>query len=219
MSPIERSIAAALVLLWLSPAVAEEAAHMNERPAHASSRDVKIPTALVNLIETQYRTFLSKNEVSGKALIRRKLLIVSPEFTQKEPVALQEDARILTPLGGGIVDLADLVTPLRGAFNMKLKVLREDKTEPTPLRLFYISHAKTREIDGEEYGAGCGKFMEITSYFNKTASRLGFSLYSADQRYLSVVGGTFVAVQFEKEALSVATLTLTDSRYPHLLCD
>jgi hypothetical protein len=61
--------------------------------------------------------------------------------------------------------------------------------------------------------------MEITSYFNKTASRLGFSLYSADQRYLSVVGGTFVAVQFEKEALSVATLTLTDSRYPHLLCD
>ena len=47
----------------------------------------------------------------------------------------------------------------------------------------------------------------------------GFELYTSDQRYLSVMGGTVVAFVFEDDALFVGSLTFTDSRYPDLLCE
>src|SRR6185437_1895010 len=105
MSPTK----AFLVMLLLAlPAVhAEE--EMVERPARASSRDVKIPHALVHQLETEYRAFLTKNEVSPKSNINRKFLNLSAELTQKHPVALHENTRIVTPLGGGVVDLAEFV--------------------------------------------------------------------------------------------------------------
>jgi hypothetical protein len=63
--------------------------------------------------------------------------------------------------------------------------------------------------------------MEITSYYRKKnlGKGHGFDLYTADQRYVSVMGGTFVAVAFDKEALSVASLTFQDSRFPDLMCE
>lgn len=215
------------LVLAMVPAEAFAADSFVERPAATSSRDVKIPRALVHYIETQYRSFLEKNDSDlgtlgdgrGKPDIKRKLLNMSVELTQKQPVALQDNTRVVTPVGGGVVDLSDIVTPLRGAFSMKLLARREDGSEPVGLRLFYVSKAQKRMIDGDEYGVGCDKYMEITSYYQKRGASHGFDLYSTDQRYLSVIGGTFVAVVFEKPALYVGSVTFTDSRYPKLLCE
>ncbi len=194
-----------------------------DRPARTSSRDIKIPRALVRHIEEDYRAFLVKNEVSPKVTIQRQLLNLSVELTQKSAVALHDNTRIVTPLGGGVIDLSEFITPLRGAFWLKI-VARKEKdadAEPQGLRVFYVSKGKTRILDGEEYGAGCNRYMEITSFYNKKSAGggKGFELYTANQRYLSVIGGTIVAIAFEKETLSVGTLTFTDSRYPDLLCD
>jgi hypothetical protein len=191
---------------------------MSERPARSSGRDIKIPKALVAQLESEYHAFLKKNEAAPKAQINRKLLNISAELTQKHPLALHENTRVVTPLGGGVVDLAEFVTPLKGAFQLKILAKKEDGGEPSGLRLFFVSKAKTRRLEGDDYGAGCDKFMEITSYYQHKLAK-GFDLYTANQRYLSVVGGTFVAVVFEKEALQVASLTFTDSRYPDLTCE
>ena len=77
--------------------------------------------------------------------------------------------------------------------------------------------AHLTEIDGDEFGAGCNKYMDITSFYHRKAR--GFDLYTAGQRYVSVMAGTFVAVVFEKEALYVGSLTFTDSRYPDVMCE
>lgn len=225
MRPIELAAFPLAISLFVSIfyAHAEEYAgkEFAEHPARTSSRDVKIPRALVERIENDYHTFLSKSEGGGAkpSVVNRQLLNIAVEMTQKRPMALHEDARIVTPLGGGVIDLSEYVTPLRGAFHLKILAHKEDGTEPAGLRVFFISRAKPRILGGEEYGAGCGKFMEITSYFTKKNSGEGFELYTADQRYLSVLGGTFVTVAFQKEALYVGSVSFTDSRYPNLLCE
>lgn len=210
------------LILFAWTAGASNEVKLTDRPARTSSRDIKLPRALVKHLENDYRAFLIKNEVSPKAEIQRQLLNLSIELTQKTKSALHENTRVITPLGGGVIDLSEFVTPLRGAFFMKI-VARKEKdveTEPQNLRVFFVNKGKPRILDGEEYGAGCNKYMEITSIYNKkNAGGKGFELYTADQRYLSVIGGTVVAVVFEKESLSVGTITFTDSRYPDLLCE
>ena len=217
-------IKVALALIFLSFGVfASEKLHMAEHSARSSSRDTKIPRALVKRMEEDYRIFLTKNKPIAKVEIRRKLLDLSVGLTQKSTSALHENARVGAPTGGGVIDFSELVTPLRGAFWLKIVVRKEKDadSEPENLRVFFVSGAKARTLDGEEFGAGCGKFMEITSTFRKKngAKDPGFELYTSDQRYLSVMGGTVVAFVFEDDALFVGSLTFTDSRYPDLLCE
>jgi hypothetical protein len=219
--------ASALLLLMLIPALvwaSEETGHggdtqLTERPAKQSSRDVKIPRALVSRLEREYRDYLTQQQVVLKDGIKRKLINVSAEMTQKRPVALHENVRVVTPLGGGVIDLAEFVTPLRGGFQLKLKAKGDDGHEMSNLRVFFVSQAKPRILAGEEFGAGCGKFMEITTFYNDKMSGSGFELFSSDRRYASVLGGTFVLVNFEKESLGVASVSFTDSRYPELFCE
>lgn len=220
MPPI--NVALALFLLGFGVSASEKI-HLTEHSARSSSRDTKVPRALVKRMEEDYRIFLTTNKPIAKVEIRRKLLDLSVELTQKSNSALHENARVVTPTGGGVIDLSELVTPLRGAFWLKI-VVRKDKdaeSEPANLRVFFVSNAKQRTLEGEEFGAGCGKFMEITSIFKKKngAKDKGFELYTSDQRYLSVMGGTLVAFVFEDEALFVGSITFTDSRYPDLLCE
>lgn len=190
-----------------------------ERPARQSSRDVKMPRALVARIEREYREFLTKQEVSLKENIRRRLMNVSVELTQKRQVALHENVRVVTPLGGGVIDLAEFVTPLKGGFRMRILGLNDKSEEIPGTRVFFVSRAKSRVIDGEEFGAGCDQYMEITTFYNKVMLPEGIELFTAEQRYLSVVGGTFVLVAFTKEELHVASVTFNDSRYPGRLCE
>lgn len=212
-----------ILFLLHSVALANTEAHepvkMEERPARTSSRDVKVPKALVQQLEADYHAYLKKNQFPDKDNIQRHLLNLSVELTQKHKAALNDDVRVIAPTGGGVIDLSDFVTTARGAFKSKIVVHTEDGGEPEGLRLFYISHAKERRIDGEDFGAGCNKYMEISSYYNSRGNQDGFELYTANQRYLSVIGGAFVAVSFSREALSVGTLSFTDSRYPGILCE
>ena len=87
------------------------------------------------------------------------------------------------------------------------------------LRVFYVSQAKERTVGGDDFGAGCGKFMEVTSYFTKKMAGAGFELYTAEQRYVSVVGGIFVLAAFAKDALQVGSVSFMDSRFPELTCE
>lgn len=222
-----RASALLLALLWVLAAAASEeefhgaatAAELAEHAARTSSRDVKVPLALVSKVEKDYDAFLTHAGVVNKGTIRRALLNVRADLKQKRPGALHENARVVTPLGGGVVDLGDLVTPVRGAFSMKIEASREHGGTPENMKVFFVSRAKQRIVGGDEYGAGCDKWMDITGYFKKLMGRDGFQLYTADQRYLSVVGGTFVIVGYSKEAIEVGSISFTDSRYPQVLCD
>ncbi len=208
-----------LIFLLATPAAFADDDAFEARAAKQSSRDVKVPRALVAKIEHDYREYLKTEQVLPKEGLKRKLLNISVELSEKRRAALHENSRINTPLGGGVIDLAEFVTPLRGAFEMKIKSAGEKPEENLPLRVYFVSHAKPRVLGGEQYGAGCDKFMEITQFFARKMAQSGFELYTADQRYVSVLGGTFVLVSFDKEALNVASLSFMDSRFPELMCE
>ncbi len=197
----------------------ERLAELTDHAARTSSRDVTVPRALVARVEKDYDAFLTHLGVINKLPYKRTLLNVRAELKQKREGALHENARVVTPLGGGVVDLAELVTPLRGAFTARIVGSREDGGSLDNMRVFFVSRAKERSISGENYGAGCDKWMEITSFFKKVMKGDGFQLYTADQRYLSVIGGTFVLIGFAKEAIAVGSISFTDSRYPQVMCD
>jgi len=211
-----------LVFTTMMAFAGEDVARMAELvdvAARTSSRDVRVPKALVARVEKDYDTFLTGEGVVNKVAVKRVLLNVRAELLQKKPGALHENARVVTPLGGGVVDLADLVTPVRASFHTKIVATHEDGGALHNARVYYVSRAKARSIDGDIYGAGCDKWMEITGYFNKIMRDGGFQLYTADQRYLSVLGGTFVLIGFAKEAIAVGSISFTDSRYPQVMCE
>lgn len=192
----------------------------SERAVRASSRDVKLPQALVARIEREYKEFLAKQEgAHDKDKIKRSLINFSVELSQRRPGALHEDMRVNTPTGGGVIDFADIVAPVRAAFQVKLLAHKEDGQPLSTSRVFFVSRAKPRILGGEEYGDGCDKYMEITNAYRKKWERDGFEVFTADQRYVSVLGGTFIFVEYAKDALYVGGVTFTDSRYPNLQCE
>jgi hypothetical protein len=220
MRPIELLLALAVFSAHAEePKAAPSAEGLAQRSAKQSSRDVKVPRRLVTLLEKEYREYLTHNQLPAQESLKRKLLDVSVELRQKRPAALHEEVRINTPIGGGVIDLADFVTPLRGAFQMQIKPSVDHEGAVEGLRVFYVSQAKERSVGGEDFGAGCGKFMEVTSYFTKKMAGAGFELYTAEQRYVSVVGGIFVLAAFAKDALQVGSVSFMDSRFPELTCE
>jgi hypothetical protein len=193
---------------------------LKQHAAMAGSRDVKLPAALVGRIEREYKEFLTKAEgVRDKESIKRSLVNIAVNLTQKRVGALQDDTRINTPTGGGVIDLADMITPVRAAFRAGFETKKDDGQPLVPSRVFFVSHAKRRMLGGEEYGDGCNKFLEITTAYRKKWEKNGMEVFTADQRYLSVLGGTFIFVEYAKEALYVGSVTFTDSRYPDVLCN
>ncbi len=217
---IDRWVSVGLVLLIFSPwAFAEAEPQLADRSSRTSSRDVKIPQALVKIIDDRYVAYLKAKNIDKKTVIKRSLLNVSVELRQERPAALFESVRVLTPTGGGVIDLAEFVTPVRGAFQLKFKINDSQGNPVADLQTHYVSRAKQRKLVKDAYGVGCSRYLDISNYFQKKNSGSGFTLYTADHRYLSVIAGTFVFFSYSEESLSIASVTFTDSRYPEVLCE
>ena len=187
--------------------------------ARHAAKDNPIPEELVKRIDEDYHKAMNPDpKLEPKKTIARHVLNVVTELTQPKTRALKGPTRIMTPPGGGSIDLADYVLPLKGAFQMKV-ALEDEHHQSQPIsKVYFISQSKQRKIEDENYGAGCGKYMDITSYFNKQMKKSGFDLYTADQRYVSVVRGTFILVSYLPEALQLASVTFLDSRYTKWDC-
>ncbi len=192
---------------------------MREVFPKSSARDVTLPMPLINKLESEYRHFLDQQIRRTTGGIKRVLLNLEVELTRRGGAALSEDVRVLSPPGGGVIDLADYVSTERGGFNVKITPTKSGRERLADTRVFFLSQARSRKFGLEKLGAGCGKFFEVTKYFNRKMSGDGFEVYTADQRYVSVLSGTFVIFKFEFEGLHVGSLTFSDSRYPELGCE
>lgn len=186
--------------------------------ARNSEKGEPIPKALVSKIDEDYEKAVQDPKLEHKTAVVRHLMSVKVELTQDKPRALKGPTRISTPPGGGVIDLADYVTPLRGSFRLKF-ILEDDHHQAQNFsRVYFISNAKERAIEGERFGSGCGKYFDVTSFIKTRMSGDGLMLYTADQRYVSVLDGTFVFTSHNPDALMLASVTFIDSRYNGLSC-
>jgi len=125
---------------------------------------------------------------------------------------------------GGHLDLADYLADRNGSFYLAIEMLGAEealasKVDSPQSRVFFLSRAKKRRLQGEVIGAGCSDYFDITKSFQKTMQSDGYFLNTSGGRHASVVGGTFVFRRSFGQTLQLAQLTITDSRFSQVFCE
>jgi len=121
------------------------------------------------------------------------------------------------PAGGGFLDYKTfLQSPAPGYFLLDVQFGPE--MDPKDFHVFYLSHARVRQIGGKTVGNGCGRYYDITKFWQDSAKNGGIELYTGDNRHISLTAGIFFFVTPFRGKLRMAHLTIKDSRYKDLEC-
>lgn len=86
------------------------------------------------------------------------------------------------------------------------------------MRVYFLSWSKQHTDDDEVFGNGCGYFYDVTNYFTKEVLNKGLLLHSNGYRYLDVTAGRLYFVNYIKDKIQLAQITLTDSSLDNRLC-
>jgi hypothetical protein len=124
--------------------------------------------------------------------------------------------RFTFPKGGGQLDLKDYVVG-QGSFYLNFNAELFSKM-PELVHLYYISQAPVKKIDDENYGLGCGKWVDIKNQFKNLQKENFLKINSTQLRYLYVLSGSYVFVFRENNQIYLSQLTITDSRHQNELC-
>ncbi|MGZ5279710.1 MAG: hypothetical protein ACXWC9_07205 [Pseudobdellovibrionaceae bacterium] len=167
-----------------------------------SGADVKIPIQIWNQLAP----------VGGKEAVGFSALTV--RLVEKSPgVLIDSEVEVKFPRGGGEIDLAHFVKGQSGSFRVFFQL--EDSGPDDQMRAYFISRARKRKIEGEVWGAGCNKYMNIKSYILGEGRTKGIEVNTTRNRHDSVLGGTF----FFSNGNQVTQVTFKDSNQAHLFCD
>jgi hypothetical protein len=130
-----------------------------------------------------------------------------------------KDPKILIrlPLGGGEIDLSEFTTGVKGTFFVEFD-FEEDKDFDS-LRVFYVSKAKKRKLDGQLWGGGCKAAFNIKKYYRSHLQKRKFAVNTTDFRHLTTLGGHFVFSSKLKRQVKMAQVTFKDSKNPEYFCD
>ena len=144
-------------------------------------------------------------------------------YEQERRGVLSNNVEFDLPQGGAVIDLKRYVTQKNGNFRMMARFessLTEEqtKTAKEKLRVYFVSNSRRRVIHGRAYGSGCGRYYDLTKYFNARVSRRGVLLNTSKGRYVSVLAGTFYLFLMHKEALYLGAFGFEDSRFKELHC-
>ncbi len=121
------------------------------------------------------------------------------------------------PGGGGVLDYRGFVPETKtGTFYLSAKFDKE--MDPKELHIYYLSDSKLREVDGKPMGNGCGRYLDISEYWNKSMKDEGLVLNTVESRHISITAGTFYFVTSVAGKLRMGHLTVKDSRHRELLC-
>jgi hypothetical protein len=194
-----------------------------------SSKEFLIPRDMRAAVEKKYLEFIRKENskivLTDDAVISsipREFLDIEVLLNPTANAILREPVKLRLPRGGGVVDLKGLVTGSKGSFYIKFVVQRSNdvKHQVDNLLVYFLSNSKKRKILGEEYGAGCKKFFDISNLVSLKPDDKGIQVNATAQRYLSVIGGTFYFFNFNPDRkIYIGAIDVTDSRYPELMCE
>lgn len=192
--------------------------------AVVSDKAIQIPRNLAKIIERDFLKVLKSKQIDdslsdaqllGQAV--RKYINISVVITPElNTLALKDRVTVNLPSGGGLIDLSDFIVGNKGSFRIRFAL--GDKDSVSGLRVFFLPHSKKRKIKSEVFGSGCGEFADITDFFKSHFLTEGLKLNATDQRYLSVIAGTFYLYWFQDGELHLGSVTFEDTRYLSLQC-
>ncbi|MEK2646511.1 hypothetical protein [Bdellovibrio sp. BCCA] len=139
-------------------------------------------------------------------------------LVQKNPGIVEGEAvKILLPKGGGTIDLSRFITGQRGSFYVGFEFPAFEKA--TAKKVLFVSGTRKRRIEQKIFGAGCNQFFDITDRFMKEMKGEGLKVNTTQERYLSVLGGTFLFSAQQGSDIHVAQVTFKNSQYTPLFCE
>ena len=184
--------------------------HYTDVKIEARAEDFKVPKKIFDQIET---------ELVGSASVQSVYLLAPIQavlFSESNAVLKDNPARITFPNGGGKLDLANYVSG-QGSFYLSFPKEQFDSL-PALEKLYFISDSSKKKIEEEEFGLGCGKFVDIKKQFESLQKKDFLKLNTTDLRYLYVVSGYYIFVFKNNNQIYLTHLHVTDSRYPDNLC-
>lgn len=175
--------------------------------------EVKIPTKAWDLLE--FKTTSEASTALNKNLIFAE---VSVFLVEKNPGVIEGEAvKISLPRGGGTIDLARFITNRRGTFYVGFDF--PEFSEASGKKVVFVSKARKRRIGSEVFGAGCNQFFDITDEFFKKMKAEGLKVNTTNDRYLSVLGGSFLFSAEKGSDVHLAQVRFINSQQPQFFCE
>jgi hypothetical protein len=175
------------------------------------AKDFRLPKKIFDQIEI---------DVHATSATLRPVYLFTPLqvilYSKGNNVIKNSPVKVSFPNGGGKIDLKDYLDQI-GTFSLSFPKEQFEKM-PTMDALYFISDAKQMEIEGEVFGLGCGKMVNLKNQFESLQKIDFLKLNTTAQRYIHVTTGFFVFVFRNSNQIYVSHLHVTDSRYPDHLC-
>ncbi len=183
--------------MFLLPAAKAKVFEMSEY-----GNDIKIPIQIWD----QFGSVGGKDGITF-APLKVRLVEKTPD------ILVEPEVEVKFPRGGGEIDLSNFVKNKSGTFRVFFDL--EDVAADDKMKVYFISRARKRKIDGQVWGAGCNKYMDIKKYILGKGQKEGIEVNTTRFRHDSVLGGTF----FFANGNQVTQVTFRDSQQSHLFCD
>lgn len=135
---------------------------------------------------------------------------------KREKILVHEWVQYKFPRGGGTLDLSQIAIGERGTFFLNFNL--GEFTNRQGVKIYFISNAKKRKLDGEVYGAGCNVYFDVTDAVQKSLSGEGLRFNITDNRHISALSGHFVFVQAGKDKVYLSQVEFGDSKNRDYLC-
>lgn len=175
------------------------------------AKEIAIPKDLIPIIEAD---LLLESKVLNPVYIFSPLQV---QFTEKSIHTLKAHTLLYSfPKGGGEVDLQNIVIG-QGSFYLSFPA-EQFHDLPELEHLYYISQSPVVEIGHENYGLGCGKWIDLKKNFANLQKNDFLKLNTTLNRHLHVLAGHYVLVFRLKNQIYLTQLTLTDSKNLNQLC-
>lgn len=157
---------------------------------------------------------------SGESSMAKKDAVFS-EITvilaQKNSGIIKGEAvKISLPKGGGNIDLSQYLTGKKGSFYVGFEYPAFGAASAK--KIVFVSGTRKRKIGGQIFGAGCNQYFDISDKFLKEMKGEGLKVNTTQERYLSVLGGTFLLSAKKDNEVHLAQVTFTNSQFPSLFC-
>lgn len=173
--------------------------------------DFFIPQDLLKNIEKE---LLEESKVLAPVFSYTSLDVLFTEKTQKTLTSPNLLFRL--PKGGGQVDLQRVVSG-KGSFYLSFPG-DQFKELPELSHLYFISQAPKIKIDSEEFGLGCGKWLDLKKQFSDLQKTNFLNLNTTDNRHIFVTAGHYIFVFRKLNQVVLSQLTINDSKNSFLLC-
>lgn len=177
------------------------------------SEDIKLP---LNLFKEFEKELSEEFKSVGPVFIFMPLQVQFNEIEHGRGVLKDAKIQFDFEKGGGKVDLKEVVSG-KGSFYMSFPAEQFASTLEV-IHFYYVSQSPVKKIHGEEFGMGCGKWIDLKESFKKFTKPRALKYNTTQQRYLHVMAGHYVLIMKQSNQIYLSQLTLTDSRFPNDLC-